>query len=59
MLLHDLTEHATQPQFVYRHEWQVGDFVIWDNRATLHRARNYDDLQYRRELVRVTTLDCD
>lgn len=58
MLLIELTEHATQPQFVYRHEWQVGDFVIWDNRATMHRARPYDDLKYRRELVRVTTLDC-
>ncbi len=59
MLLLELTEHATQPQFVYRHEWQVGDFVIWDNRATMHRARHYDDLKYRRELVRVTTLDCN
>jgi alpha-ketoglutarate-dependent 2,4-dichlorophenoxyacetate dioxygenase len=57
MLLLELTEHATQSQFVYRHEWQVGDFVIWDNRATMHRARHYDDLKYRRELVRVTTLD--
>jgi alpha-ketoglutarate-dependent 2,4-dichlorophenoxyacetate dioxygenase len=59
LLLHELTEHATQPQFVYRHEWRVGDFVIWDNRATMHRARPYDDLKYRRELVRVTTLDCE
>ena len=58
MLLIELTEHATQPKFVYRHEWQVGDLVIWDNRATMHRARPYDDLKHRRELVRVTTLDC-
>ena len=58
MLLIELTEHATQQQFVYRHEWQVGDLVIWDNRATMHRARPYDDLKHRRELVRVTTLDC-
>lgn len=57
MLLMELTEHATQAKFVYRHEWQVGDFVIWDNRATMHRARPYDDLKHRRELVRVTTLD--
>jgi alpha-ketoglutarate-dependent 2,4-dichlorophenoxyacetate dioxygenase len=57
LMLHDLTEHATQPQFVYRHEWRVGDFVIWDNRATMHRARAYDDMKHRRELVRVTTLD--
>ena len=58
MLLIELTEHATQQQFVYRHEWQVGDLVIWDNRATMHRARPYDDLKHRRELVRVTTMDC-
>ena len=42
MFLLDLLEHATQRQFVYRHEWQVGDLVIWDNRATLHRGRPYD-----------------
>lgn len=57
LLLRDLTEHATQPQFVYRHEWRVGDLVIWDNRATMHRATPYDDTTYRRELRRVTTLD--
>jgi alpha-ketoglutarate-dependent 2,4-dichlorophenoxyacetate dioxygenase len=57
LLLHELMEHATQPEFVYRHEWEMGDFVIWDNRATMHRARRFDDMKHRRELVRVTTLD--
>ena len=57
LLLRDLIEHATQPQFVYRHRWAVGDLVIWDNRATMHRARPFDDLTHRRELRRVTTLD--
>jgi alpha-ketoglutarate-dependent 2,4-dichlorophenoxyacetate dioxygenase len=56
MFLLDLLEHATQRQFVYRHEWQVGDLVIWDNRATLHRGRPYDITQ-RRELRRTTTED--
>ena len=59
LLLLDLIEHATQPEFVYRHSWQVGDLVIYDNRATMHRARPYADTQYRRELRRVTTLDVD
>jgi alpha-ketoglutarate-dependent 2,4-dichlorophenoxyacetate dioxygenase len=59
LLLRDLIEHATQPQFVYRHAWRVGDFVIWDNRATMHRASPFDDAQHRRELRRVTTLDVD
>jgi alpha-ketoglutarate-dependent 2,4-dichlorophenoxyacetate dioxygenase len=57
LLLRDLTEHATQPQFVYRHSWRVGDLVIWDNRATMHRGMPFDDTKYRRELRRVTTLD--
>jgi alpha-ketoglutarate-dependent 2,4-dichlorophenoxyacetate dioxygenase len=59
LLLRDLIEHATQPQFVYRHRWAVGDLVIWDNRATMHRARPFDDLTHRRELRRVTTLDIE
>lgn len=57
LLLRDLIEHATRPEFVYRHTWHVGDFVIWDNRATMHRARPFEDTKYRRELHRVTTLD--
>ena len=32
LLLRDLTEHATQREFVYSHKWQVDDLVIWDNR---------------------------
>jgi alpha-ketoglutarate-dependent 2,4-dichlorophenoxyacetate dioxygenase len=57
LLLHDLIEHATQPRFVHRHAWRVGDLVIWDNLATMHRATPFDDGKYRRELRRVTTLD--
>lgn len=59
LLLAELTEHATQTQFVYRHRWQVGDLVIWDNLATMHRGRSFDDTRYRRELRRVTTLDVE
>jgi alpha-ketoglutarate-dependent 2,4-dichlorophenoxyacetate dioxygenase len=57
LLLLDLIEHATQRQFVYRHQWHVGDLVIWDNRCTMHRACPFDDMTHRRELRRVTTLD--
>ena len=57
LLLRDLMEHATRPDFVYRHTWRSGDFLIWDNRATMHRARAFDDTQYRREMRRVTSLD--
>ena len=57
LLLRDLIEHATQPRFVYRHGWRVGDLVIWDNLATMHRGRPFEDTKHRRELRRVTTLD--
>jgi alpha-ketoglutarate-dependent 2,4-dichlorophenoxyacetate dioxygenase len=56
MLLMDLVEHATQPQFVYTHRWQVGDLVMWDNRATMHRAREYDESQVR-DMHRTTVSD--
>lgn len=56
VLLADLLEHATQRQFVYRHLWQPGDLVMWDNRATIHRGRRFD-LSARRELRRVTNED--
>ena len=57
LLLRDLMEHATQREYVYRHAWKVGDLVIWDNRATMHRGIAYDDTKHRRELRRVTSLD--
>jgi alpha-ketoglutarate-dependent taurine dioxygenase len=41
-LLDDLLDRATTPDLVYRHEWRVGDVVIWDNRGVLHRACPYD-----------------
>jgi alpha-ketoglutarate-dependent taurine dioxygenase len=41
-ILRDLLEHATAPERVYRHTWEVGDLVIWDNRGVLHRACEYD-----------------
>jgi alpha-ketoglutarate-dependent 2,4-dichlorophenoxyacetate dioxygenase len=59
LLLRELIEHATQPPFVYRHPWRVGDLLIWDNRATMHRGRPFDDAGHRRELRRVTTLDVE
>jgi alpha-ketoglutarate-dependent 2,4-dichlorophenoxyacetate dioxygenase len=52
--LRDLTEHATQRKFVYAHVWQPHDLVMWDNRATMHRARRYDHAEVRD--MRRTTL---
>ena len=55
--IRDLTEHATQPQFVYVHQWRQYDLVMWDNRQTMHRVRAFDDTQVRD--VRRTTVAGD
>jgi alpha-ketoglutarate-dependent 2,4-dichlorophenoxyacetate dioxygenase len=47
VLLRDLTEHATQREFVHVHTWTVHDLVMWDNRQTMHRVRRYDQSQPR------------
>ncbi|CAN5355926.1 TauD/TfdA family dioxygenase [soil metagenome] len=52
--LRDLNEHATQRKFVYAHVWKPHDLVMWDNRATMHRARRYDHAEVRD--MRRTTL---
>jgi alpha-ketoglutarate-dependent 2,4-dichlorophenoxyacetate dioxygenase len=56
-LLRELMEFATQPQFQHRHKWRAGDIVIWDNRCTMHRGTDYDDVAYRRDLRRTTVED--
>jgi len=49
-LLERLMAEATRPESVYRHRWQAGDFVIWDNRCMLHRGCGYDADKYRRRM---------
>ena len=46
--LRDLTEHATQRQFVYAHRWRNHDVLMWDNRQTMHRVRPFADTQEAR-----------
>jgi len=53
-LLKKLLEHVTQPEFRYRHEWQEGDLVIWDNRCVLHRATPFDTSRHERLMQRTT-----
>ena len=52
--IRELTEHATQPEFVHAHEWAVGDLVIWDNRQCLHRVRPFKDTDEPRDMRRTT-----
>ena len=51
--LRDLNEHATEREFVYIHQWQVGDLVVYDNRCTMHRARPFP-AEERRDMRRTT-----
>jgi taurine dioxygenase len=52
--IRELCAFATEPRFVYRHEWRPGDLVFWDNRSTLHRALPFDESQCRRVMHRTT-----
>ncbi|OJY53866.1 TauD/TfdA family dioxygenase [Sphingomonas sp. 67-41] len=56
-LLDRLTEHAIRPEFVHSHQWRGGDFVMWDNRCTMHRATPFRDDLYRRDMRRTTVAD--
>ena len=47
-LIEELYQHATQVRYEYRHQWRVGDMVIWDNRSVMHQANaDYDPEEYR------------
>ena len=56
-LIDELVTHATQRQFVYTHRWRVHDLVIWDNRCTMHRGTDFDDLRWKRDMQRATVSD--
>jgi alpha-ketoglutarate-dependent 2,4-dichlorophenoxyacetate dioxygenase len=56
-LIDALIAHATQRQFVYTHRWRVHDLVIWDNRCTMHRGIEFDDLRWQRDMQRATVSD--
>ena len=52
--LRDLIEHATQPQFVYSHQWRQHDLLMWDNRQTMHRVRRFNETAEARDVRRTT-----
>jgi alpha-ketoglutarate-dependent 2,4-dichlorophenoxyacetate dioxygenase len=56
-LLKNLMEHATQRQFVYTHRWRLNDLVMWDNRCTMHRGTDFDDIRWKRDIQRTTVSD--
>jgi taurine dioxygenase len=58
-LLAELNAHAVSDAFVFRHRWQAGDVLVWDNRCTMHKATPYDDQKYRRVMHRTTIKGTD
>jgi taurine dioxygenase len=46
-LLDELWSYASRPELSYRHQWQVGDVVLWDNRCTMHRRDPFDTVSRR------------
>jgi len=56
-LVDELIAHATQRQFVYTHRWRLHDLVMWDNRCTMHRGTEFDDLRWKRDVQRATVCD--
>lgn len=53
-LVQELQSFAQQPRFAYRHKWQVGDAILWDNRCTQHCATGFRDDIYIRTMFRTT-----
>ena len=51
-LIEELAAHATQERFVYYHSWQVGDLLMWDERATMHRGAGDYHPEERRIMLR-------
>ena len=56
-LIDELIDHVTQRQFVYTHRWRPNELVMWDNRCTMHRGTDFDDLRHVRDMRRVTVSD--
>lgn len=54
LLLEELTEIATQREYVYTHQWSRYDLVMWDNRRTMHRATRFEDTKEKRDMRRTT-----
>lgn len=56
-LVRELTAHATQQQFEYRHKWVMGDMVVWDDRSVMHQANGDYDMRETRHLYRLMAQD--
>ena len=57
-LLDLISDHCEQPRFSFRHQWQVGDILMWDNRCTTHARMDFDSSQ-RRLMKRIALADAE
>lgn len=57
VLIDEMIAHVTQRQFIYSHRWRPQELVMWDNRCTMHRGTDFDDLRWVRDMRRVTVSD--
>ncbi len=53
-LLHEIMSHLTREEFVYVHEWTMGDLIVWDNRCLVHAATWFDTETQNRVMWRTT-----
>jgi taurine dioxygenase len=53
-LLDELMAHLTRPEFIYVHEWDRGDLIVWDNRCLVHAATWFDAARHERLMWRTT-----
>ena len=56
-LIDELIAHVTQRQFLYTHRWRPNELILWDNRCTMHRGTDFDDMRWVRDMQRVTISD--
>jgi len=56
-LIDELIAYVSQRQFVYTHRWRPHDLVMWDNRCTMHRGTDFDDMRWVRDMRRTTVSD--
>lgn len=57
LLIAALADHIVRPEFIYRHQWQPGDLLLWDNCTVQHKAIQDYDLPLRRLMHRTTFAD--
>lgn len=56
-LLRAVYDHSERPEFVYEHEWRLGDLLLWDNRCSMHARTDFPETE--RRLLWRTTVDAE